>query len=184
MSKLKRKQSSRRRRFASHRVWLTMGTIAAYAAAGGTNKDALLFSQSNKSSAQDNGQAQLSVRRFDIPAGPLDTVLAQFEKDCGVTIQYAVPKEAISGFKSPGVTGLYSQQQALRHILVETGLDFTFAGQNAVSIGVKNSQSVEVTATSTDSVALGKIPTSLLDTPQSVTAIPRGLRGGRNYHLS
>jgi catecholate siderophore receptor len=171
----KKKQGSRKRRIANRRVWLTMGTVAAYAAAGSTNKGALLFSQSGKGSAQDNGQAQLSVRRFNIPAGPLDIVLARFAKDCGMTIQYAVPEETIPGFKSSGVTGLYSEQQALRQILAGTGLDFTFAGQDAVSISVKSSQSVEVNATTTDSVALGKIPTPLLDTPQSVTAIPRGL---------
>lgn len=177
MSKLsKKKQGGRKQRFANRRVWLTMGTIAAYAAAGSTNKGALLFGQSGKDSAlQGNGQAQLSVHRFDIPTGPLDIVLAQFAKECGVTIQYTVPKETIPGFKSSGVIGLYSQQQALRQILAGTGLDFTFAGQDAVSVGVKNSQSVEVKATSIDSVALGKIPTPLLDTPQSVTVIPRQL---------
>lgn len=171
----KKKLGSTKRRFANRRVWLTMGTIAAYATAGSSNKGALLFAQSGKHSDRDNGQAQLSVRRFDIPAGPLDIVLAQFSKECGVTTQYTVPKETIPGFKSGGVAGLYSEQQALRQILAGTGLDYTFAGQNTVSIGVKNAQSVEVTATPTESVALGKIPTPLLDTPQSVTVLPRQL---------
>lgn len=171
----KRKQGRRNQRFANRRVWLTMGTIAAYAATGSTNKGTLLFAQAVKDSAQDNGQAQLIVHRFDIPAGPLDIVLAQFARDCGATVQYTVPKETIPGFKSSGVIGLYSQQQALRQILAGTGLDFTFGGQDVVSIGVKNSQSVEVSATSLDSVALGKIPTPLLDTPQSVTVIPHQL---------
>lgn len=171
----KKKRAGGKQRLASRRVWLTMGTIAAYAAAGTTNRHTFLFAQSGNSGAQDNGQARLTVHRFDIPAGPLDIVLAQFTKDCGVSIQYTVPRETIPGFKSSGVTGLYSQQQALRHILAGTGLDFAFAGQDSVSIGVKNSQSVEVSATSIDSVALGKIPTPLLDTPQSVTVIPRQL---------
>jgi catecholate siderophore receptor len=176
LSKLSKKTvGSRKRRFANRRVWLTMGTIAAYAASGSTNKGLLLFAQASKGNAQDNGQAQLSLRRFDIPAGPLDFVLAQFAKDCGVTIQYTVPGETIPGFESSGVTGLYPERQALRQILVGTGLDFRFAGQGAVSIGVESSQSVEVIATSADSMYLGKIPTPLLDTPQSVTAIPRGL---------
>jgi len=175
MSKLRRKQGRRKQRFVKRRVWLAMGTIAAYAAAGSTNKGALSFAQSGKGSAQDNGQAQLRVHRFDIPAGPLDIVLAQFAKDSGVVIQYAVPKETIPGFKSGGVTGLYSQQQALRQILAGTGLDFTFAGHDAVTVGLKNSQSVEVSATSVDSVALAKLPTPLLDTPQSVTVIPHQL---------
>jgi catecholate siderophore receptor len=177
MSQLgKKKQGGRKRRFANRRIWLTMGTIAACAAAGSTNKRALLFAQSGKSGAhQGNGQARLSVHRFDIPAGPLDIVLAEFAKDCGVTIHYTVPKETLPGFRSSGVTGLYSQRQALRQILAGTGLDFTFAEQDEVTIGVKNSQSVEVNARSIDSVALGTMPTPLLDTPHSVTVIPHQL---------
>jgi catecholate siderophore receptor len=176
MSKFsKRKQGSRKRRFANRRLWLTMGTIATYAATGSTNRGSLLFAQPGKGKAQNSGQAQLTVRRFDIPAGPLDIVLAQFSRQCDISVQYTVPKETIPGFKSSGVGGLYSEQQALRQILAGTGLDFSFAGQDAVSIGVKNSQSVEVTATSTESVALTNIPTPLIDTPQSVTAIPRKL---------
>lgn len=162
-------------RFASRRVWLTLGTIAAYAAAGSTNKGTLLFAQQRKDNARDSGQAQLTVRRFDIPAGPLDIVLAEFAKNCGVTVQYVVPKETIPGFKSGGVIGLYSQQQALKQILGGTGLAFSFAGEDVVSIGLKNSQAIEVNATSANSVALANIPTPLLDTPQSVTTIPRGL---------
>lgn len=176
MSKLsKKKQGGRKRRLSSHRVWLTMGTIAAYAAAGSSNKGTSLFAQSGNGNAQANGQAKLTVHRFDIPAGPLDSALAQFGKDCGVSIRYTVPAATIPGFKSSGVIGLYSQQQALRQILAGTGLEFTLTGQEAVSIGVKNAQSIEVSATSIDSINLGKIPTPLLDTPQSVTVIPHQL---------
>jgi catecholate siderophore receptor len=160
-----------------------MGTIAAYAATGSANKATLLFAQPGRGHA--NGQAQLTVRRFDIPAGPLNIVLGQYAKDCSLSIEYTIPKETIPGFKSRGVSGLYSQQQALKQILDGTGLDFTFTGQDAVSVGVKNSQSVQVTATVTDSVALSKIPTPLVDTPQSVTALPQGLladQGVSTFH--
>jgi len=157
--------------FPGGRVWLAMGTIAAYAAAGSTNKAALLFAQPGRGHA--NGQAQLIVRRFDIPAGPLDIALDQFAKDCTLIITYTIPQSTIPGFKSRGVSGLYSQQQALKQILAGTGLDFTFSGPDTVSIGVKNAQSVQVSATVADSVALANIPTPLVDTPQSITAIPR-----------
>jgi catecholate siderophore receptor len=168
-----RHEKNKRRNLAGHRAWLAMGTIAAYAAAGSTNKAALLFAQPGK--AHSNGQAQLTVRRFDIPAGPLDIALDQFATECSLTIGYTVPKSTIPGFKSRGVSGLYSNQQALRQILAGTGLDFTFAGPGSVTIGVKNTQSVEVKGTVSDSVALSKIPTPLVDTPQSVTTLPHGL---------
>jgi catecholate siderophore receptor len=171
---MSKKQRSEKKRASKRRAWLAMGTIAAYAAAGTSNKATLAFAYRGKSH-QDNGQAQLTVRRFEIPAGPLDIALQQYAKVCSLTLQYTVPQETIPGFKSRGVSGLYSQQQALKQLLDGTGLDFTFSGQDAVSIGVKNAQSVQVNATVADSVALSKLPTPLVDTPQSVTAIPKGL---------
>ena len=151
-----------------------MGTIAAYAAAATSSKAALLFAMPGRGHHQES-QAQLTVRRFDIPPGPLDIALEQYAKVCSLTLEYTVPKETIPGFKSRGVSGLYSQQQAIRQILAGTGLDFTFSGPDAVSIGVKNAQSVTVSATAIDSVALSKIPTPLVDTPQSITAIPKNV---------
>ncbi|HEX4486405.1 MAG TPA: TonB-dependent receptor, partial [Terriglobales bacterium] len=170
-----KKRHKKRWGFTGHRAWLAMGTIATYAAVGSSGKAAMILAQ-GKEGQQPNGHAQLPVRRFDIPAGPLDEVVAQFTKISGVSVQYTVPAETVPGFKSPGVSGFYTQGQALKQILADTGLDFTFSGQHKVAIGIKSSrQSVEVNATSTDSVSLGKIPTPLLDTPQSVTVIPRGL---------
>jgi catecholate siderophore receptor len=163
----------KRRNLTGHRAWLAMGTIAAYAAAGGS-KAAVVYAQGTKGQTG-SGQAQLPVRRFDIPAGPLDLVLAQFSKACGVSVTYTVPPETIPGFKSRGVTGLYSEQQALRQILAGTGLDFKLTAQNAVSIGVTNSESVQVTANNTDSIGLSKVPGPLLDTAQAINAIPAQL---------
>ena len=166
---MKQKQK-KRRHLTGHRAWLAMGTIAAYAAAG-SSKASIVYAQGTK--GQTGGQAQLPVRRFDIPAGPLDLVLAQFSKVCGLSVEYTVPAETIPGFKSRGVSGLYSQQQALRQILAGTGLDFTFSAQDTVSIGVRNAESVNVTSSNADSLALTRFPAPLLDTPQSITAIPR-----------
>lgn len=156
------------------RVWLAMGTIAAYAAAGSAGKSALLYAQAKNSDAG-KGEARLTVRRFDIPAGPLDNVLAQFAKECDLNVIYTIPQATIPGFHSRGVSGLYSQQQALKQILANTGLDFSFQQSDTVSIGVRNSQSVEVNGVIGDSVALTKLPTSLLNTPQSVTTISQHL---------
>ena len=165
--------NNKRRTLTGRRAWLAAGTIAAYAAAG-TSKAALAFAQNGSSQkTQPGSQAQLPVRRFDIPAGPLDTTLAQFAKICGVTVNYSIPTETVSGFKSPGVSGLYSQEQALRQILTGTGLSFTYSGQDQIVIGVRNAESVEVRSAVPDSIALAKFPAPLLDTPQSITAIPQ-----------
>jgi catecholate siderophore receptor len=166
----KNHEKKKRRTLTGRRAWLAMGTIAAYAATGST-KATLLVAQTDKGPR--NGQAQLPVRRFDIPAGPLDVTLAEFAKLCGVTVKYSVPEETIPGFKSAGVSGLYSQEQALRQILTGTGLSFNYSGQDEILIGVRSAESVEVKSGVPDSIALAKFPAPLLDTPQSITAIPR-----------
>jgi len=166
----KKRDKKKRRNLCGHRAWLAMGTIAAYAAAG-SGKAAIVYAQNTKSNP--NGQAQLPVRRFDIAAGPLDVVIAQFEQACGVNVQFSVPTETVPGFKSPGVIGLYTQEQALKHLLVGTGLSFAITGQDQVTIGVKNAESIEVHGINTDTLALSKFPVPLLDLPQSVNAIPK-----------
>ena len=168
----KNHEMKRRRTLKGRRAWLAMGTIAAYAAAAST-KATLLVAQTDK--GQQNIKAQLPVRRFDIPEGPLDVALEQFAKLCNVKVNYTVPVETIPGFRSPGVAGLYSQEQALKQILAGTGLSFTFTGQDQISIGIKNGESVEVTSAVPDSIALSKFPAPLLDTPQSITAIPKAV---------
>lgn len=165
------------------RAWLAVGTIAAYAAAGAASKSALLFASPRSGHWQDSGP-QLTVRRFDIPAGPLDAALRQYANDCGLSIDFTIPKDTLPGFSTRGVTGLYSERQALTQLLAGTGLNFSFQG-SAVSIGVKNAQVVQVNATAADSVALSKIPTPLVDTPQSITALPQGLladQGVSTFH--
>lgn len=178
------KRNTPKKRGPGRRAWLAMGTIAAYAAAGSTSKSALLMALPGRGHHA-SGQAQLSVRRFDIPAGPLDAALEQFAGECGLSITYTIPKDTVPGFRSHGVSGLYSEQQALRQILAGTGLDFAFTGPETVSIGVRNAQSVEVTGMANDSIGLSKIPTPLIDTPQSVTTLSPGLlsdQGVSTFH--
>ncbi|MGH9585986.1 MAG: TonB-dependent receptor, partial [Acidobacteriaceae bacterium] len=169
--KQNRKQDNRLNILPGGRAWLAVGTIAAYAAAGAGSKSSLLWAAPHWGRHQPM-QAQLTVRRFDIPAGPLDIALGQLAKECDLAVEFTVPKDTIPGFKSQGAIGLYSQEQVLKLILAGTGLDFSFPDLNTVSIGVRNSQSVLVNATVSDSFALGKLPTPLIDTPQSITAIP------------
>lgn len=166
-----RRRGGKSKGLGSGRVWLAMGALAAYAAAG-SGKSALLLASPRPGHGQET-QAQLTVRRFDIAAGPLDRALDAYARTCGLTVEYSIPKETVPGFNSRGVTGLYSEREALRQILAGTGLDFTLHGSAAVSIGVRNAQVVEVNATLADSLALANIPTPLMDTPRSITAIPK-----------
>src|ERR1700677_3210896 len=69
--------------------WAAMGTLVAYAAVGSKTcsvaraQDVQGNGQANGSVAQTQGTQP--VRRFDIAAGPLDSVLAAFEQVTGIS---------------------------------------------------------------------------------------------------
>uniref|UniRef100_A0A372IKG6 TonB-dependent siderophore receptor n=2 Tax=Paracidobacterium acidisoli TaxID=2303751 RepID=A0A372IKG6_9BACT len=150
-----------------------MGTIAAWTAVGGGK--AVLAQTAPQSGKSGGSQAQLPVRRFDIAAGPLDQALKQFGNECGVTVSYTLPQETVPGFRSQGVTGLYTEQQALKQLLSGTGLDFSIDNSGSVTIGLRSTQSVQVNAVAGDSIALSKFTGPLLDTPQAVNTISKDI---------
>jgi catecholate siderophore receptor len=117
--------------------------------------------------------ATLPLKRFDIPAGPLDQAIAAFEKTTQLKVKIVLPDGTFAGFNSQGVTGLYLETDALRLLLAGTGLNFRIEGQNTVVIGVQARDTVSVNATVADSISLQKFPEPLIDTPQSVTVVPQ-----------
>src|SRR5262245_8511846 len=66
-------------------------------------------------------QSQQS-QRFEIPPGPLETALDAFEKLTGVKV--LIPDEKMRSLPSPGVSGVYTMEQALQQILAGTGLSY------------------------------------------------------------
>jgi catecholate siderophore receptor len=114
-------------------------------------------------------QAQQS-QRFDIPSGPLETVLAAFQKQ--TDLQVLVPDEKLRAIPSLGVSGVYTAERALAQLLAGTGVSYRFSGPKIVTLGLEGvAASVEV---------LGRISPSspkytepLRDTPQSITVIPK-----------
>lgn len=144
-------------------AWLALGTLMSYAAAA-SGRPAIVYAQPNQ---------QAALRRFDIAAGPLDAALTKFGRVSGFSIKYTIPAETVPGFRSPGVTGFYTGEQALKALLAGTGLSFSLDGAATAIIGLKNSESVSVTASQSDNVGLATLPGPLLDTPQSVTTISK-----------
>lgn len=166
----------KKRNLTGRRAWLAVGTIAAYAAVSTGGKATAAYAQPGKHGGNaQNGQASVPVFRFEIPAGPLDIALLQFSKITGIAIEYTVPSETLPGFHSAGISGPATAQQALQQLLNGTGLTYSQKDDGKVTIGVNHAESISVTDRITDSVALATIPTPLIDTPQSITAIPKGL---------
>ena len=119
--------------------------------------------------------------RFDIVAGPLDGVLAAFERVTGVTVSVASSLRAtVQVVYSPGVTGAYSVDQALERLLAGTGLAHWLAAANVYAIDVRPvSENVEVRASGADvsgaAMTAIKTLTPLRDVPQSVTVVTRSM---------
>jgi catecholate siderophore receptor len=159
---------------------VALATVTAYLAAGVRNH-AVAQTASKNSGGVPQPNSTLPVRRFNIPAGTLQSALKEFETESGVKTEINLqldPKSTsgfLDGFNSPGVTGLYSNDVALRQLLDGTGLSFHFVGSDRVQIGLQHTDSVEITTALPDSVSIQKFLEPLLDTPQSISVVPQFL---------
>jgi catecholate siderophore receptor len=150
-----------------------VGTLVIYTAIG-SQKIALGKSQkdrgdSGSQSRQPAPPVALPTRRFEIAPGTLEDVLGAFEKATG--IQVLVPNERVRDVASPGVTGVYTDEQALVHLLDGTGVGYRFIGSGTVRLDITPlSQSVTVTE-SAESLSLSKYTQLILDTPQTINTV-------------
>ena len=118
-------------------------------------------------STQDRG-----VRRYDIPSGSLETVLAAYQSASGVTV--TVSADLIRGITSPGVSGMFSAEAALKELLAGTSLAFRFTAPFAAVVEIRLADAtVDVTAPTR--VASPKFTEPLRNTPQTITVIPQAL---------
>jgi catecholate siderophore receptor len=167
-----RPQAPKPRRNRGGRAWLTLGTVAAYAAVSITRSVPAWAQDTTATAGKRLPQAQqgLTVRRLEIPAGPLDATIRAYEGVTGVEVSFSIPADTIAGFKSPGATGLYTEDQALRALLAGTGLAYQIDSTGKVIISVRANESVTVQDV-TPQLSLDRYPVPLLDTPQSITTI-------------
>ncbi len=157
--------------------WAAMGTLVVYSAVGSKTfnvaraQDLQRPGQGNGSISQTQGSQP--VWRFDIPAGSLDSVLAAFEQVTGLSV--SVSQEGIRTLSSPGVSGVYTAEQALQKLLSDTGLTYRYTSASAVSLELKGvASSIDVT-TSVDALAAAspKFSEAPLDTAQTITTVPQ-----------
>lgn len=76
--KARRKGKSKNRSLDIRRGWIAVGTLAAYTAVGAVRP--ALGARSPVPAWEGAPPATLPLERFDIPAGPLEQAIAQFEK--------------------------------------------------------------------------------------------------------
>jgi catecholate siderophore receptor len=158
--------------FGGSRGWIAAGTLAAYSVMAGT-KPALAAKGKTEPAGSGSAEATLPLKKFDIAAGPLDGAVKAYEQATGLTVKVVLPAGTLAGFNSPGVVGLYREDEALRLLLEGTGLNYRVEDATTMVVGVQAKDTVSVTEAVTDSVSMDKFTEPLLTTAQSITVIPK-----------
>jgi catecholate siderophore receptor len=164
----KRTDKSKRR---GAKYWIvavgTLGVLIAYCPA---NSHAITLKKARLDS-EVSANTQKPVR-FDIPPGTLEVVLVPFQKTSGLLV--VTPNDAMRSIRSPGVSGMYSPEQALKVLLAGTGLSYRFSDAKTVTLEIEaQTESVEVRVDSMIQVSSPKYTEPLIDTPQTVTVISK-----------
>lgn len=158
----------------ARRGLIALGTLAAYAVMGSA-RTAIASGPDKDGLAADPAPATtLPVQRFNIGAGPLDAAIALFEQSTGIKITTTLPSGTLAGFGTHGVSGLHTIDEALKLLLAGTGLEahVSDTGKTAI-VGIHHADTVDVEASLPDAVAMNKFTEPLLDTPQTVVAVPK-----------
>ena len=109
---------------------------------------------------------------FDIPSGPLSTVVPLFERATGMKVTIAV--DSIGMITSPGVTGTFTPQDALAQLLAGTNVAVRYTSPTAATLELRLAgEAVDVTAAAPAvTVASPKYTQPLRGIPQTVEVIP------------
>lgn len=139
--------------------------------------------------------SEQAVIEYRIAAGPLDAALSQFATAAGVTLSFASTQ--VSGLQSPGLQGRYDVGAGLARLLAGSGMkavahangDYSLVEAQAeepfrFSPVIINAQAVAEDGADTIVVQElwvgGKVATSILNTPASVSVITEKEIGQRN----
>lgn len=115
----------------------------------------------------------VSTRRFDIPPGSLDAVLDAFQNLTGLNVSWS--NDSIRSLPSPGVSGVYAAEQALKQLLAGTGVAYRFTTVKTVTLELeKVTGSVEVVGR-ISTISSPKYTEPLRDTPQTISIIPKAI---------
>jgi catecholate siderophore receptor len=160
-----------RTRFVGTRGWIALGTLATYAAMGGT-RAAVAAVEPLDPAGVNGAESTMPLKKFEIAAGSLSDVLKAYEKATGLTVKIVLPAGTLAGFQSKGVMGLFREDEALRRLLDGTGLNYRVENAATMVVGVQSKDTVSVTSSVTNEVTLTKFTEPLVDTPQSIVAVP------------
>lgn len=108
---------------------------------------------------------------FDIAAGPLAAGLQRFEALTAIRVDVA--PELVRTLTTPGVRGVLTATDALTAILADSRLSFRFLDPATVLVEIPMTREEVTVSGTTPAVTSPKFTAPLLDTPQTITVVPR-----------
>ena len=109
---------------------------------------------------------------FSIPAGSIESVIGAFFKRTGIEIK--AENDSILSIISPGVSGNFTVEEALKRMFTGTGVTYVFRDSRHVLLSVQaETASVEIRDTEASVLASPKYTSTLRDIPQTVNVIPQ-----------
>lgn len=159
--------------------WALTGALMASVALGGAATP--VFAQQD--SAGTPGPTRPSTRRFDIPAGPLSRAMAAWMNNTGINV--FDPQGVVGDLRTPGVTGVLGDEEALHRLLAGTGLTYRFTSSRALrlergelrplGIAGRTTQLDSITAVGRQGLQSPKYAGPPRDVPQTVNVVPQAV---------
>lgn len=170
--KIKSAKRNRKNRRRGPKYWIVaigaMGMLVAFS----TGKSHAITLAKTDTPTDAAVQYQRQKIKFELPAGSLETVLAGFQKLSG--IQVIISESGMRALPSGGVSGLYTPDQALQEILKHTGVSYRYTEPNTVTLEILATPgAVDIYDTARAQIDSPKYTEPLLDTPQTISVIPR-----------
>ncbi len=110
------------------------------------------------------------AQRFDIAAGPISDVIAAFTSATGVRV--TLIGDELRGLQSPGVSGLFTIEQAIEQLLAGTNVTYRVVAPQAIELRLAGTtERVEVSARHI--VSSPKYTEPLRDIPQTINVITK-----------
>lgn len=117
-----------------------------------------------------NNKINFESKYFEIPPGRLEDVIKMFEKQTGWRV--TIP-ESVRDIGSSGAIGNYTEEQALKRILQDTGVVFSFTATRTVVLKLQGPAETVQVVDQNSSISSPKYTSSLRDIPQTVTVIDK-----------
>lgn len=155
------------------RYWIVattaMGVLIGYTIGSDHRMNLAIAAEKDSNTIAENIFDSKESQKFEIQSGTLEEVLAAFEKISGIKV--VISDENFKTFPSKGVTGTYSNEEALVKILTDTGLTYSFTATKTVTLRLLGLNETVQVISEGEILSSPKYTSPIKDIPQTITVI-------------